>query len=120
MHSFPASARWRSANTRDLGSVVLPCLAPKHEAYRTRSAPSTQHLAPSTQHPPENPAHRVELLPMAAPRRVRGRVLAFAFLLTIVTYLDRICISAAAPDIRRDLHLTALQMGEVFSAFTLA
>jgi ACS family glucarate transporter-like MFS transporter len=55
---------------------------------------------------------------MAAPPRVRGRVLAFAFLLTIVTYLDRICISAAAPDIR--LNLTALQMGEVFSAFTLA
>ena len=29
--------------------------------------------------------------------RVRARVLAFAFLLAVVTYLDRICIAAAAP-----------------------
>jgi len=52
--------------------------------------------------------------------RVRTRVLAFAFLLAAVTYLDRICISAAAPSIMEDLHLTMLQMGAVFSAFTLA
>ena len=52
--------------------------------------------------------------------RVRGRVLAFAFLLAVVTYLDRICISAAAPFIMDDLHLTVLQMSVVFSAFTLA
>jgi len=37
-----------------------------------------------------------------------------------VTYLDRICISAAAPSIMADLRLTMLQMGAVFSAFTLA
>ncbi len=52
--------------------------------------------------------------------RVRRRVLAFAFLLAVVTYLDRICISAAAPYIMADLHLTVLQMSVVFSAFTLA
>jgi ACS family glucarate transporter-like MFS transporter len=52
--------------------------------------------------------------------RVRGRVLAFAFLLAGVTYLDRICISAAAPAIMAELHLTVLQMSVVFSAFTLA
>jgi MFS family permease len=51
---------------------------------------------------------------------VRGRVLAFAFLLAVVTYLDRICISAAAPAIMEDLHLSFLQMSVVFSAFTLA
>lgn len=51
---------------------------------------------------------------------VRGRVLAFAFLLAVVTYLDRICISAAAPFIMEDLQLSVLQMGVVFSAFTLA
>jgi len=55
-----------------------------------------------------------------APTRVRARVLAFAFLLAVVTYLDRICISAAAPYIMRDLHLTVLQMSVVFSAFTLS
>jgi sugar phosphate permease len=52
--------------------------------------------------------------------RVRTRVLAFAFLLAVVTYLDRVCISAAAPDIMKDLHLTVLEMSAVFSAFTLA
>ena len=52
--------------------------------------------------------------------RVRGRVLAFAFVLAVVTYLDRICIAAAAPFIMNDLHLTVLQMSVVFSAFTLS
>src|SRR5713101_8437592 len=52
--------------------------------------------------------------------RVRARVLAFAFLLAVITYLDRICISAAAPFIMQDLHLSVLQMSVVFSAFTLA
>ena len=57
---------------------------------------------------------------MAAPTRVRGRVLAFAFVLTVVTYLDRVCISAAAPAIMKELNLSVLQMSVVFSAFTLA
>jgi MFS family permease len=52
--------------------------------------------------------------------RVRARVLAFTFLLAVITYLDRICISAAAPYIMDDLHLGVLQMSVVFSAFTLA
>lgn len=52
--------------------------------------------------------------------RVRYRVLAFAFALAVVTYLDRICISAAAPFMMADLNLTMLQMSVVFSAFTLA
>ena len=50
----------------------------------------------------------------------RASVLTFAFLLAVITYLDRVCISAAAPFITRDLHLSTLQMGTVFSAFTLA
>ena len=57
---------------------------------------------------------------MSRPTRVRGRVLVFAFLLAVVTYLDRICISAATPFIIRDLHLSVLEMSVVFSAFTLA
>jgi MFS transporter, ACS family, glucarate transporter len=52
--------------------------------------------------------------------RVRVRVLGFAFLLTVITYLDRVCISAAAPAIMADLHISVLQMSGVFSAFTLA
>src|SRR5439155_23889285 len=52
--------------------------------------------------------------------RVRHRVLTFAFFLAVVTFLDRICISAAAPFMMEDLGLTVLQMSAVFSAFTLA
>jgi ACS family glucarate transporter-like MFS transporter len=57
---------------------------------------------------------------MSRPTRVRTRVLGFAFLLAVVTYLDRVCISAAAPYIMDDLHLSVLQMSVVFSAFTLS
>jgi ACS family glucarate transporter-like MFS transporter len=52
--------------------------------------------------------------------RVRERVLALTFLLAVVTYLDRVCIAAAAPFIIDDLHLTLTEMSVVFSAFTLA
>jgi sugar phosphate permease len=52
--------------------------------------------------------------------RARGRVLGFGFLLAVVTYLDRVCISAAAPRLMDDLGLSVLQMSVVFSAFTLA
>jgi sugar phosphate permease len=52
--------------------------------------------------------------------RVRYRVLRLAFFLAIVTYLDRVCISIAAPFIMQDLGLTLVQMSAVFGAFTLA
>ena len=52
--------------------------------------------------------------------RVRYRVVAFAVALAGVTYLDRICISTLAPLIMRDLALTKLDMGYVFSAFAVA
>jgi len=37
-----------------------------------------------------------------------------------VAYLDRVCIATAAPLIQRDLALSDVQMGYVFSAFTFA
>ena len=52
--------------------------------------------------------------------RVRYRVLWMAFLLAIITFLDRVCISIAAPYMMDDLGLTLVQMSLVFSAFTLA
>ena len=52
--------------------------------------------------------------------RVRYRVLWMAFLLAIITFLDRVCISIAAPFMMDDLGLTLVQMSLVFSAFTLA
>ncbi len=46
-------------------------------------------------------------------------MLGFIVVLAIITYIDRVCISQAAPDMRRDLGLNESQMGWVFSAFTL-
>jgi MFS transporter, ACS family, glucarate transporter len=51
------------------------------------------------------------------PTRVRYWVIFFAVTLAIVTYIDRVCISFAAPIMRQELGLTAVQMGMVFSAF---
>jgi MFS family permease len=47
-------------------------------------------------------------------------VVAFVLALVAVSYLDRVCISTAAPAIKADLGLSDSQMGFVFSAFTLA
>jgi MFS transporter, ACS family, glucarate transporter len=52
--------------------------------------------------------------------RVRYQVLAFTVALAAVTYLDRVCIMQTAPDMMRELRLSKVQMGFVFSAFTIA
>jgi MFS transporter, ACS family, glucarate transporter len=52
--------------------------------------------------------------------RVRYQVLAFMLAMGAITYLDRLCIAQAASDITRDLGLTTMQLGMVFSAFTIA
>src|SRR4051812_39709628 len=54
------------------------------------------------------------------PSRARFTLLRFAFALSVITFFDRVCIAAAASSIRDDLHLSAIQIGWVFSAFTLA
>jgi sugar phosphate permease len=54
------------------------------------------------------------------PTRTRYRVVALATTLAMVTYLDRVAIGTLAPGIRRDLGLTAVQMGWIFTAFQLA
>ncbi len=47
-------------------------------------------------------------------------VIVFAVTLAILAYIDRVCISFAAPLISRDLGFNREQMGAVFSAFALA
>ncbi len=54
------------------------------------------------------------------PTQARNWVLFFAVTLAIITYIDRVCISQAAPAMRRDLGLTAVEMGWAFAAFTWA
>jgi MFS family permease len=49
--------------------------------------------------------------------RVRHGVLWFAATLAIITYVDRVCISQAAPLMQAELGLTKIQMGYAFTAF---
>jgi len=51
---------------------------------------------------------------------LRRRLLVFGFFMAVITYLDRVCISAAAPAMARDLDLSRTQMGYVFAVFALA
>lgn len=52
--------------------------------------------------------------------RYRHRVLGLLFLLSIITYLDRVCISVAGPRMQTDLGLTPQMWGWVLGAFTLS
>ena len=54
------------------------------------------------------------------PTRARFTLLRFTLALAVVTYLDRVAISSAAPAIRGELGLSLIQMGWVFSVFTFA
>jgi len=72
--------------------------------------------------PPSDLLPPADTAPPALLRATRTRywVIAFAVALAIIQYIDRVCISQAAPFITRDLRLDEAQMGWVFSAFTLA
>ena len=59
-------------------------------------------------------------MPPTTTTHARYRVVALATGLAMVTYLDRVAIGTLAPNIRRDLGLTAVQMGWIFTAFQLA
>src|SRR5438093_881321 len=52
--------------------------------------------------------------------RSRFILLRLALALSVITFLDRVAISSAALSLRGELHLTAVQIGWVFSAFTFA
>src|SRR5437870_3277465 len=65
----------------------------------------------------------VAVYPKSVARAASGTrhwVLFVAGTLAIVTYIDRVCISQAAPDIQRELVLSKTQMGWAFSAFAWA
>ena len=56
----------------------------------------------------------------AAPTHTRYWVVGFAVTLAILSYIDRVCISQAAPVISADLGFSKTEMGGIFGAFTLA
>jgi MFS family permease len=51
------------------------------------------------------------------PSRARQVVLWFAISLAVITYVDRVCISQAAPAMQAELGMTKIQMGYAFTAF---
>jgi MFS family permease len=54
------------------------------------------------------------------PTHARRSLLSLVFALAVITYFDRLCISAAMPQIAAEFNLTPDQKGWVFSAFTFA
>jgi MFS transporter, ACS family, D-galactonate transporter len=54
----------------------------------------------------------------AATTRVRYWILAIIVIATAINYLDRANLSIVAPYVKRDLHISAIQLGLVFSAFS--
>lgn len=51
---------------------------------------------------------------------VRYGVIFFAMTLAVITYIDRVCMSLAAPEIQNEFSLSDTQKGLLFSAFALA
>lgn len=54
-----------------------------------------------------------------APARKRWEILVFVFLVSIVTYLDRINISIAGDSLMHEYRMSRLQLGTIFGAFVL-
>src|SRR6187549_3739663 len=52
--------------------------------------------------------------------RYRHRVLTLLFFLSIVTYLDRVCIAVAGPQMQKELNLSQSQWGIVVGIFALS
>lgn len=52
--------------------------------------------------------------------KTRHKILAFLFLLSIITYIDRVCISVAGPRMQEDLNIPPERWGWVVGAFTIA
>lgn len=53
------------------------------------------------------------------PTKARYRVVLFGVTLAILAFVDRVCISQAAPLISRDLGFDKVEMGNIFGAFLL-
>lgn len=68
--------------------------------------------------PSTRPASSPSVRPAAEPAtHTRYWVVLFALTLAVLSYIDRVCISQAAPVISRDLGFNKAQMGYIMSAF---
>jgi sugar phosphate permease len=57
---------------------------------------------------------------VAGPTRIRYTLILLALLVDMTSYMDRVCISVAAPALEQEFGLSKSQMGWVFSIFSLA
>ena len=102
---------WAIGSQRECASPGLPaplgrCGVARSPRLASQPPQRTALLGGSAIHWPERP--KSELL------------LAGLFLLSVVTYLDRVCINSAGPDMQRDQELSNTQWGMVLSAFLAA
>jgi len=58
-------------------------------------------------------------MPHAMNIPLRSRIMVLVALGAGITYLDRVCISIAAPDIMSTLNLSKIQMGYAFGVFAV-
>jgi ACS family glucarate transporter-like MFS transporter len=59
-------------------------------------------------------------LPSERPTNVRYGVLGFACVLSMITYLDRVCFGTVAGDVQREFDLSESQKGWLFTAFAFS
>ena len=57
---------------------------------------------------------------MKRPTQIRYSIILLAVLVDMTSYMDRVCISVAAPSLEQEFALSKTQMGWVFSIFSLA
>src|SRR5690242_16354346 len=94
----PKPAPWRCRRSRDRAGVFIMAAPKAGSITEARATPG----------------------PPAPATRVRYGVLGFLCALAFVLYVDRICISKAAPSIQREFRISKTAMGVVFAAFTVA
>lgn len=112
---------------------TLPVLAPASYAQGGVVDPALRRIqfpasiSRNSSNPPRTPVEiqltrsRMNSPPaVTAPTKARNLVLFFVISLAVITYVDRVCISQAAPQMQKDLGLTKAQMGWAFTAFSLA
>ena len=112
---------------------TLPVLAPASYAQGGVVGPALRRIqfpasiSRNSSNPPRTPVEiqlirsRMNSPPaVTAPTRARNLVLFFVISLAVITYVDRVCIAQAAPQMQKDLGLTKAQMGWAFTAASLA
>src|SRR5215813_7980408 len=60
------------------------------------------------------------LLAVERPTKVRYGVLGFCCVLSMITYLDRVCFGTVASDVQREFGFTESQKGWLFTAFAFS